>query len=109
MNDTRSYNDEAFDKALRILNNSKKGVRLDADGYARFEKLVARLKTLRQEINQEEGLYEDAPEKYLDPIMNTLMKEPVELPSSGTVIDFITISKIKLHHSFYRETLNEWP
>ncbi len=47
MNDTRSYNDEAFVKALRILNNPKKAVRLDAEGYAKFEKLVDRLKTLK--------------------------------------------------------------
>jgi hypothetical protein len=38
-------------------------------------------------------MYDDAPEEFLDPIMSTLMKEPVELPSSNTVIDYITISK----------------
>ena len=38
--------------------------------------------------------YDDAPEEYLDPLMATLMDDPVELPSSKTVIDRITISKL---------------
>jgi hypothetical protein len=38
-------------------------------------------------------LYDDAPEEFLDPLMSTLMEEPVELPSSKTIIDYMTISK----------------
>lgn len=37
--------------------------------------------------------YDDAPEEFLDPLMATLMIDPVELPSSKTVIDRLTISK----------------
>ncbi|MFN9901854.1 MAG: U-box domain-containing protein, partial [bacterium] len=36
--------------------------------------------------------YDDAPDEFLDPLMATLMEDPVELPSSKTVIDRITIS-----------------
>lgn len=38
-------------------------------------------------------LYDDAPEEFLDPLMQTIMKEPVELPSSKNIIDYMTISK----------------
>eukprot|EP00347_Sterkiella_histriomuscorum_P007831 403347399 len=93
VNDTRSYKDETFDKALRLLNNPKKGVQIDQERTFKFEVMVSRLKSLRNEINEEEGMYDDAPEDLLDPIMNTLMKEPVELPASNTIIDFITIKK----------------
>jgi hypothetical protein len=38
-------------------------------------------------------LYDDAPEEFLDPVMSTLMKDPVELPSSKNIVDYMTISK----------------
>lgn len=38
-------------------------------------------------------MYDDTPDDFLDPIMNTIMKEPVELPTSNTIIDLMTISK----------------
>ena len=36
---------------------------------------------------------EDAPEEFLDPLMSTVMKDPVKMPTSNTVIDYMTISK----------------
>jgi len=96
VSDSRSFKTETFEKALRILNSPKKGVSVDASGLERFGRLVSMLKSLRSEIDLEEGLYDDAPEEYLDPIMNTLMKDPVELPSSKNVIDYMTISKFTL-------------
>jgi hypothetical protein len=54
-------------------------------------------------------MYDDAPEEFLDPIMSTLMKEPVELPSSNTVIDFMTISKQFLTLSFTEKHLMNDP
>jgi hypothetical protein len=38
-------------------------------------------------------LYDDAPEEFLDTLMSTLMKDPVELPSSRNIVDYMTISK----------------
>jgi len=37
---------------------------------------------------------EDAPEEFLDPVMATLMEEPVLLETSGTIVDLLTI---KMH------------
>ncbi len=39
-------------------------------------------------------MFDDAPEEFLDTLMSTLMKDPVELPTSKNVVDFMTISKI---------------
>lgn len=43
-------------------------------------------------------MYDDAPDEFLDPIMSTLMKDPVELPSSNTIIDYMTISKLDYYY-----------
>jgi ubiquitin conjugation factor E4 B len=48
---------------------------------------------MKVEIDEEEGLYDDAPEEFLDTLMSTLMKDPVELPSSKNIVDYMTISK----------------
>lgn len=51
-------------------------------------------------------LLQDAPEEFLDPLLNTLMSNPVELPNSHTIIDYITISNFHYFNS-ERETSNE--
>jgi len=51
------------------------------------------IKGLRRELEEEDNLYDDAPEEFLDTLMSTLMKDPVELPSSKNVVDYMTISK----------------
>lgn len=38
-------------------------------------------------------MYDDAPEEFLDTLMSTLMKDPVELPTSKNVVDYMTIKK----------------
>jgi ubiquitin conjugation factor E4 B len=93
VDDSRSYKTETFEKTVRILGNPGKGVVVDAESRDRFEDLVQRLKSMKVEIDQEDDLYDDAPEEFLDTLMSTLMKDPVELPSSKNVVDFMTISK----------------
>merc|ERR1712059_99029 len=41
----------------------------------------------------EDDLTSEAPDEFLDPIMSTLMKEPVRLPSSRKIVDRSTIAK----------------
>jgi ubiquitin conjugation factor E4 B len=41
VNDTRSYKTETFEKAVRILNNPKKGIIVDQERKDRFEAMVA--------------------------------------------------------------------
>lgn len=45
----------------------------------------------RQEM--EEEILADVPDEFLDPIMSTLMTDPVILPSSRTVVDRTTIAR----------------
>jgi len=40
VNDTRSYKTETFEKAVRILNNPKKGIIIDQERKDKFEFMV---------------------------------------------------------------------
>jgi len=72
--DTRSFKIETFDKAVKILNNQKKGVQVDQERKDKFEEMVSKLREMKNEQDEEEGLYDDAPEEFLDTLMSTLMK-----------------------------------
>jgi len=72
--DTRSFKIETFDKAVKILNNPKKGVQVDQERKDKFEEMVSKLREMKNEQDEEEGLYDDAPEEFLDTLMSTLMK-----------------------------------
>ncbi len=54
VNDSRSYKTETFEKAVRILNNPKKGVIIDQDRKDRFEVMVEKLKNMKLEIDEED-------------------------------------------------------
>lgn len=59
-------------------------------------------------MEDEDELYEDAPDEFLDPLMQTLMQDPVELPNSHTIIDKLTIKKHLMndpHDPFNRSPL----
>ena len=42
----------------------------------------------------EEEILAEAPDEFLDPIMSTLMTDPVILPSSRTTVDRSTIARL---------------
>ena len=42
---------------------------------------------------EEEEALADAPDEFLDPIMGTLMRDPVLLPTSGNIVDRTTIAR----------------
>lgn len=48
---------------------------------------------------EDELLYADAPEEFLDPIMGTLMRDPVLLPSSKNIVDRAVIARHILRYS----------
>jgi ubiquitin conjugation factor E4 B len=96
--DSRSFKVENFEKAIRVINNPSKGVVVHQEQKDIFEVMVTKIKDMKAENDEEEGLYDDAPEEFLDTLMSTLMKNPVELPSSKNIVDYMTISKLsKLH------------
>ena len=42
---------------------------------------------------EDDAVYDDAPDEYLDPITDILMTDPVMLPSSRKIVDRSTISR----------------
>jgi ubiquitin conjugation factor E4 B len=53
-------------------------------------------------------IYADVPEEFQDPIQCTLMRDPVKLPTSGTIVDRPTIMRHLLsdtHDPFNRAPL----
>lgn len=51
---------------------------------------------LAKRQRQEEEIPPDVPEEFLDPIMSTIMSDPVILPSSLQVVDRTTIARLEI-------------
>ena len=49
---------------------------------------------------EDDLLFEDAPDEFMDPIMGCVMKDPVILPSSNITVDRSTISRHLLRYMF---------
>ncbi|RUS77798.1 hypothetical protein EGW08_014437 [Elysia chlorotica] len=58
-----------------------------------FMTLDERIKELKTSKLSEEQALSDAPEEFLDPIMGTLMTDPVMLPSSRNIVDRNVIAR----------------
>ena len=65
------------------------GILSDLDDFAKRVQAAANIK------KEEDEILNDAPEEFLDPIMSTLMSDPVILPSSKITVDRQTISRYK--------------
>eukprot|EP01039_Chlorochromonas_danica_P011200 gene11200-12488_t len=55
--------------------------------------LYEHVQKCRAEVVDLDSLVEDAPFEFLDPLMDTLMRDPVRLPTSKTVVDRSTIAQ----------------
>ncbi|KAG8315573.1 Ubiquitin conjugation factor E4 A [Homalodisca vitripennis] len=86
--DGRSYSPQLFSLAENVL--VRIGGGMIVSSLQRVAEEVHRLADLQQ---QEEGLLGEVPEEYLDPIMSTLMTDPVILPSSRQIVDRSTIAR----------------
>lgn len=69
VNDGRSYSDLLFAKALALIQNANKNVNLSQEAHDKFETLVKKLFIMKQNIDDDDSLYEDAPDDFLDPLM----------------------------------------
>lgn len=83
--DGRSYTPELFEEAVKVLRKY--------EDVENLEELARKVKEEAKNSDDSERFMKEAPEEFLDPIMSTLMKEPVILPSSGKVVDRSTIAK----------------
>ncbi|XP_043936826.1 ubiquitin conjugation factor E4 A isoform X1 [Protopterus annectens] len=87
--DGRSYSPMLFAQTVRVL----KKINKPGDMILAFSNLAERVKSLADRQQQEEETYADAPDDFLDPIMSTLMIDPVMLPSSRVTVDRSTIAR----------------
>lgn len=86
--DGRSYKPDNFTAAGSIL---RKFVLKTPEELARWSKLIEKFATNKAEDEAADADLGEIPEEYLDPLMYTLMDDPVLLPISRIVIDRSTI------------------
>lgn len=86
--DGRSYSSKLFTYAENILIRIGGGQLIGE--MAEFSEKVQRME---MQYKQEQEFIADAPDEYLDPIMSTLMTDPVILPSSKVTVDRSTIAR----------------
>lgn len=82
----RSYRKSLFENALRIARNK---VLMTSEELDVFEQFARRVEEVKQAMDEED--IEDFPEEFEDPLMATLMRDPVFLPTSKTTVDMSTI------------------
>ncbi len=104
--DGRSYKPSNFDYAAGIMRRFalKSPAELDA-----WTELCASIKAAKDADDQEEEDLGEIPDEYLDPLVYTLMRDPVILPSSKVTIDRSTIRSHLLsdpHDPFNRKPLS---
>ncbi|RKP37177.1 ubiquitin elongating factor core-domain-containing protein [Dimargaris cristalligena] len=86
--DGRSYNQKWFLKAIHILDRY---ALKSATELARLQRLLHQVEEkVQANANAEEDLG-DIPDEFLDPLMYTLMTDPVVLPTSNVTVDRSTI------------------
>ena len=86
--DGRSYKPSNFAMAATILKNK---VLKGPEEILKWNKLVEKFAKAKQEDEDAEAELGEIPEEFLDPLMYTLMEDPVILPVSRTVMDRSTI------------------
>ncbi|XP_045412325.1 ubiquitin conjugation factor E4 A isoform X2 [Lemur catta] len=87
--DGRSYSPTLFAQTVRVL----KKINKPGNMILAFSNLAEKIKSLADLQQQEEETYADACDEFLDPIMSTLMCDPVVLPSSRVTVDRSTIAR----------------
>ena len=80
--DGRSYRDEVFTETATVLRML--GLKSDHD-VCRFEELAEQARLVAAAAEEEEADLGEVPDDFMDPIMCTLMTDPVKLPSGDTM------------------------
>lgn len=91
--DGRSYKPENFESLYRILSKFALKSRPELDKIKYFAKVVEETKRALDEGEEELG---EIPDEFLDPILATLMEDPVILPTSKNTLDRNSIAAILL-------------
>lgn len=86
--DGRSYKPSLFGLAQDVL------IRIGGGSLiGELQELASKVSRLAEEHQVTEDAIADAPDHFLDPIMSTLMRDPVVLPSSKQTVDRSTIAR----------------
>ncbi|KAK7048400.1 U-box domain-containing protein [Favolaschia claudopus] len=93
--DGRSYSQELFERAA---NTALKRTLKSETEVQQLRAFVAKVEECRLNLEAEEDLGE-VPDEFLDPLMFTIMRDPVLLPTSRTIIDRSTIKSHLLSDS----------
>ncbi|XP_056363922.1 ubiquitin conjugation factor E4 B isoform X2 [Oenanthe melanoleuca] len=104
--DQRSYSKELFEEVISKMR--KAGIK-STIAIEKFKLLAERVEEMVAKNARAEIDYSDAPDEFRDPLMDTLMTDPVRLPS-GTIMDRSIILRHLLNSStdpFNRQTLTE--
>lgn len=91
--DGRSYSDELLQRAASIAERRAILHRQDVESFRKVAQMASQASL---EDEQEEEDLGEVPDEFLDPIMSTIMVNPVRLPTSGNVMDRDVISRILL-------------
>ena len=86
----RSYSPELFNEAVLTMKkvmNITPTSQFTPERIAEWEEFAKKVALRQSELLDDEEDFEDAPDEYLDPIMGTLMEDPVLLPPSGMIMD----------------------
>ncbi|OWB58266.1 hypothetical protein B5S28_g4275 [[Candida] boidinii] len=83
--DTRSFNFDCFKRAINVLYKCGK---IDLSFDEKLTKFSENAKEVKiQDEEEEMELGDDIPDEFLDPLMFTIMKDPVKLPHSKVSMD----------------------
>ncbi|KAL3862635.1 hypothetical protein ACJMK2_008589, partial [Sinanodonta woodiana] len=105
-NDERSYKKELFDDAMSRMR--KACIKRETE-IEQFKNLQDKVDTFVLRRNRAELDYGEIPEEFKDPLMDTLMRDPVQLPG-GTIMDKPIILRHLLNSQtdpFNRQPLTE--
>ncbi len=93
--DGRSFQPETFKRAASLI--GRINLIPESDCVA-FTAMIDRVESIQQAETIAEEDLGDIPEEFLDPLMATLMEDPVTLTTSGTIVDRKTIIAHLLNH-----------
>lgn len=106
-NDERSYRKELFDNAIDCM---VKACIKTSEEINTFRDLQQRVEAFVVQKHKSEIDYGDIPDEFKDPVMDTLMENPVILPPSGQVMERANIIRHLLNSQtdpFNRQPLKE--
>ncbi|KNG44905.1 ubiquitin conjugation factor e4 [Stemphylium lycopersici] len=103
--DGRSYRPEYWDEAYKILQRFKLK---SPEQMEQWQKMAEHIRAAKDQADMVEADLGDIPEKFEDPLMASLMEDPVTLPNSKQIVDRSTIQSHLLsdpHDPFNRMPL----